>query len=75
MKSKSKMAFLDVLIKKEENGSMQTGVYWKATNSSIHIHWISHAHKTVENYTYSNAAQFFVHELTPHTKKKQIMRL
>ena len=40
-----KMAFLDVLIKKDENGSIQTGVYRKATNNSIYIHWNSYAPK------------------------------
>ena len=38
-----KMAFLDVLIKKEGDGSIQTGVYRKATNNSIYINWNSYA--------------------------------
>ena len=37
------MAFLDVLIKRDENGLVQTGVYRKATNNSIYIHWNSYA--------------------------------
>ena len=40
-----KIAFLDVLLTKEENGSIQTGVYRKTTNNSIYIHWKSHAPK------------------------------
>ena len=40
-----KMAFLDVSIMKEESGSVQTGVYRKATNNSIYIHWNSYAPK------------------------------
>ena len=39
------MAFLDVLIMKEEDGRIQTGVYRKATNNSIYIHWNSYAPK------------------------------
>ena len=45
IEQEGKMAFLDVLIKKEENGSVQTGVYRKATNNSIYIHWNSYAPK------------------------------
>ena len=39
----NKIPFLDVLIAKEENGGIQTGVYRKETNNSIYIHWNSHA--------------------------------
>ena len=39
----NKIPFLDVLIIKEENGGIQTGVYRKETNNSIYIHWNSHA--------------------------------
>ena len=45
VEEEGKMAFLDVLIKREENGSVQTGVYRKATNNSIYIHWNSYAPK------------------------------
>ena len=45
IEQEGKIAFLDVLIKKEENGSVQTGVYRKATNNSIYIHWNSYAPK------------------------------
>ena len=37
IEDEGKMAFLDVLIMKEENGSVQTGVYRKATNNDIYI--------------------------------------
>ena len=40
-----KMAFLDVLIKKEEDGTIQTGVYRKPTNNSIYINWDAYAPK------------------------------
>ena len=45
VEEESKMAFLDVLIKREETGSVQTGVYRKATNNSIYIHWNLYAPK------------------------------
>ena len=35
--------FLDVLVKREENGRIQTGVYRKQTNNSIYINWNSYA--------------------------------
>ena len=41
----NKIAFLDVLVKKMENGEIQTGVYRKETNNSIYIHWNSYAPK------------------------------
>lgn len=41
----NKIPFLDVLVKKEENGEIQTGVYRKETNNSIYIHWNSYAPK------------------------------
>ena len=41
----NKIPFLDVLIRKDENGSTQTSVYRKSTNNSIYIHWNSHAPK------------------------------
>ena len=39
------IAFLDVLLKKEEDGTVQTTVYRKPTNNSIYIHWDSYAPK------------------------------
>ena len=45
IEEEGKMAFLDVLIMKEEDGGIQTGVYRKATNNSIYIHWNSYAPK------------------------------
>ena len=39
------IAFLDVLLKKGENGMVQTSVYRKPTNNSIYIHWQSYAPK------------------------------
>ena len=39
------IAFLDVLLKKEDNGVVQTSVYRKPTNNSIYIHWDSYAPK------------------------------
>ena len=45
IEEEGKMAFLDVRIMKEESGSVQTGVYRKATNNSIYIHWNSYAPK------------------------------
>ena len=41
----NEIPFLDVLVKKEDNGELQTGVYRKETNKSIYIHWNSHAPK------------------------------
>ena len=40
-----KIPFLDVLVKKEENGRIQTGVYRKETNNSIYINWNAYAPK------------------------------
>ena len=37
--------FLDVLLKKRENGMVQTSVHRKPTNNSIYIHWQSYAPK------------------------------
>jgi hypothetical protein len=39
------IAFLDVLLKREESGKIQTSVYRKPTNNSIYIHWESYAPK------------------------------
>ena len=39
------IAFLDVLLKRGENGVVQTSVYRKPTNNSIYIHWQSYAPK------------------------------
>ena len=39
------IAFLDVMLTKEENGKVQTSVYRKPTNNSIYIHWQSYAPK------------------------------
>ena len=38
-----KIPFLDVLLKKEENGTVQTTVYRKPTNNNVYIHWDSYA--------------------------------
>ena len=39
------IAFLDVSIKRTDNGMVETGVYRKKTNNSIYIHWNSYAPK------------------------------
>ena len=44
VEEEQKIAFLDVLLHKEENGSVQTSVFRKPTNS-IYIHWQSYAPK------------------------------
>ena len=41
----NKISFLDVLITKE-NGSLQTSVYRKATNTDVYMNWKSHAPKS-----------------------------
>ena len=43
LKKDNKIPFLDVLVRKEEDGGIQTGVYRKETNNNIYIHWNSHA--------------------------------
>ena len=43
VEKEGKIAFLDVLLKKEESGAIQTAVYRKPTNNSIYIHWDSYA--------------------------------
>ena len=43
VEEEQKIAFLDVLLHKEENGSVQTSVFRKPTNNSIYIHWQSYA--------------------------------
>ena len=45
IEKEGQIAFLDVLLMKEENGSIQTAVYRKPTNNSIYIHWDSYAPK------------------------------
>ena len=37
------IAFLDVKIMRQEDGTVQTGVYRKPTNSNVYIHWDSYA--------------------------------
>lgn len=37
------IAFLDVMITRQEDGTVQTGVYRKPTNSNVYIHWDSYA--------------------------------
>ena len=37
------IAFLDVMVMRQEDGSVQTGVYRKPTNNSVYIHWNSYA--------------------------------
>ena len=39
----NKIPFLDVLLKKEDDGTVQTTVYRKPTNNSIYIHWDAYA--------------------------------
>ena len=39
------IAFLDVLLKKEQDGNLQTKVYRKPTSNNIYIHWESYAPK------------------------------
>ncbi len=45
LEKESRISFLDVLIKKEENGRIETGVYRKATDNGIYINWNSYAPK------------------------------
>ena len=45
LEEEGSIAFLDVLLMREMNGSVQTGVYRKPTNNSIYIHWESYAPK------------------------------
>ena len=45
VESEQKIAFLDVLLRNEENGKVQTSVYRKPTNNNIYIHWQSYAPK------------------------------
>ena len=45
IEKEGKIAFLDVLIKREESGTIQTTVYRKPTNNSIYINWESYAPK------------------------------
>ena len=45
VENEQQIAFLDVLLTKEENGKVQTSVYRKPTNNSIYIHWQSYAPK------------------------------
>ena len=35
----NKIAFLDVLLEKQDNGNIETSVYRKPTKNSIYIHW------------------------------------
>ena len=37
------IAFLDVRLKRQNDGSFQTSVYRKATNTDMYIHWNSFA--------------------------------
>ena len=39
IEKEKKIAFLDVLLKKLEDGSIETSVYRKPTNNNIYIHW------------------------------------
>ena len=39
MEHQQQIAFLDVLLKKQQDGTLQTSVYRKPTNNSIYIHW------------------------------------
>ena len=41
----NKIAFLDVLLTKNENGIIDTSVYRKPTNNSIYIHWNAYGPK------------------------------
>ena len=45
VEKEGKIAFLDVLIKREESETVQTSVYRKPTNNSIYINWESYAPK------------------------------
>ena len=45
VEEEQQIAFLDVLLTKEENGMVQTSVYRKPTNNNIYIHWLSYAPK------------------------------
>ena len=45
IEQEGKIAFLDVLIKTEEDRTIQTGVYRKPTNNSIYINWDAYAPK------------------------------
>ena len=45
VENEQQIAFLDVLLTKEENGKVQTSVYRKPTNNNIYIHWQSYAPK------------------------------
>ena len=45
MEHQQQIAFLDVLLKKQQDGTLQTSVYRKPTNNSIYIHWQSYAPK------------------------------
>ena len=45
LEENNKIPFLDVLVRKEQDGGIQTGVYRKETNNNIYIHWNSHAPK------------------------------
>ena len=45
IEKEEQIAFLDVLLKREEDGTLQTSVYRKPTSNSIYIHWESYAPK------------------------------
>ena len=45
IEQEQQIAFLDVLLTKEENGTLQTSVYRKPTNNNIYINWQAYAPK------------------------------
>ena len=45
IEKEEQIAFLDVLLKREEDGKLQTSVYRKPTSNIIYIHWESYAPK------------------------------
>ena len=50
----NKISFLDVLVRKMEDGSLTTSVYRKSTNTDLYINWYSHSPTNWKVGTFTN---------------------
>ena len=75
MEESNKISFLDVLVT-NENGSIQTSVYRKATNTDVYMNWNSYAPKTWKVATLKSLVKrAFMVSLTEVTLDKELVHL